>query len=80
VLTDLDLSRASRELSKLVGGLPSANVQVLTRLLNREINLRLGIESGARKGLSADEAEQALDRLDEFGDSVRDRLRSQLEG
>lgn len=80
VLTDLDLSRAGRELSRLAGGLPSANVQVLTRLLNREINLRLGIESGARKGLSADEAEQALDRLDEFGDSVRDRLRSQMEG
>lgn len=80
VLDDLGLSRAGRELSRIVGGLPSANVQIITRLLNREINNGLGIKSGARRSLSADETELALTRLDEFGDAVRDRLRAQMEG
>lgn len=78
VLTDLDLSRAGRDLAKLVGGLPAANVQVVTRLLNREINTGLGIPTAARKSLSAEEAELALARLDAFGDAVRDRLRQRL--
>jgi excisionase family DNA binding protein len=78
VLTDLGLSRAGRDLAKLIGGLPAANVQVVTRLLNLEINSRLGIPAAARKSLNADETELAVARLDEFGDAVRDRLRQKL--
>jgi DNA repair protein RadD len=78
VLVDLDLSRAGRDLAKLIGGVPAANVQVVTRLLNREINTGLGIPTAARKTLSAEEAEMALARLDAFGDAVRDRLRQQM--
>ncbi len=74
VLTDLGLSRAGRDLAKVVGGLPAANLQIVTRLLNREINAGLGIPTAARKTLSAEEAEMALTRLDAFGDAVRDRL------
>lgn len=47
-------------------------------MLNREINMELGIPTAAHKTLSADEAEKALARLDAFGDAVRDRLRQQL--
>ncbi len=78
VLTDLGLSRAGREIAKLVGGPPAANVQVMTRLLNREINSGLGIPSAARKTLSAEQAEVAVARLDAFGNAVRDRLRQEL--
>jgi DNA repair protein RadD len=74
VLTDLNLSRAGRDIAKLVGGPPAANVQVVTRLLNSEINKGLGIPSAARKTLTAEQTERALARLDEFGDAVRDRL------
>lgn len=79
VLSDLELSRAGRDVAKLVGGPPAPNVQVLTRLLNREINSGLGIASASRKTLTADQTELALTRLDEFGDAVRDRLREKLE-
>jgi DNA repair protein RadD len=79
VLTDLGVARAGRDLARVVGGPPAANVQVVTKLLSTEINDRLGIPSGARKTLSADQAEVALERLDEFGDAVRDRLKQKLE-
>lgn len=79
VLADLGLSRAGRDAAKVVGGPPAANVQVVTRLLNREINSRLGIPSAARKTLTAEQTELALGRLDEFGDAVRDQLRGKLE-
>jgi DNA repair protein RadD len=79
ILTDLELSRAGRDLAKIVGGPPAANIQVITRLLSKEINDGLNIPSGARKTLSADQAELALNQLDAFGDSVRDRLKERLQ-
>ena len=78
VLSDLGLSRAGRDVAKLVGGPPAANVQVVTRLLNREINSGLGIASASRKTLTAEQTELALGRLDEFGDGVRDQLQQKL--
>lgn len=79
MLTDLGLSRAGREAAKVVGGPPAANIQVVTRLLNSEINSGLGIRSASRKTLTAEQTELALGRLDEFGDAVRDQLRVELE-
>jgi DNA repair protein RadD len=79
VLTDLGLSRAGRDVAKAVGGAPAANVQAVTRLLNAGINDSVGVPSGSRKQLSADQAEQALARLDELGDAVRDRVRQTME-
>lgn len=79
VLSDLGLSRAGREAAKIVGGPPAANVQVVTRLLNREINTGFSIASAERKTLTAEQTELALERLDEFGDAVRDHLRVELE-
>lgn len=80
VLADLGFSRAGRDIAKLVGGPPAANVQVVTRLLNRQINTGLGIASASRKTLTAEQTELAIERLDEFGDSVRDHLREKLGG
>jgi hypothetical protein len=74
ILTDLNLSRNGRDVMKAMGGAPAANVQVVTRLLNAEINKSVGISAGSRKSLSADEAEGALLSLDQIGDAVRDRI------
>ncbi|HEX4364018.1 MAG TPA: DEAD/DEAH box helicase family protein [Solirubrobacteraceae bacterium] len=74
VLTELDLARAGRDVARVMGGRPAANVQVITRLLNEEINKGLGIGSGARSTLTSEQTELALERLDEFGDAVRAQL------
>lgn len=80
ILTDLDLSRQGRDIAKAVGGMPAPNITTATRLLNDEINHSLGVSKGARKTLSGDQAEEALTLLDQFGDTVRDKLRATLGG
>jgi DNA repair protein RadD len=74
VLQDLGLSRQGREAFRAVGGPPEANVQVVTKLINRQINDALGIAPKSRKTLTADQTEQALANLDSHGDAVRDVL------
>lgn len=80
ILKDLELSRAGRDVAKAFGGLPAPNVQRVTVLVNQEINKSLGVPSKSRKKLSADQAEAALNSLDEIGDQVRERLRGKLGG
>lgn len=82
VLDDLDLSRQGRDVARAVrgAGAPVSNLQYVTRLLNREINSSLGIDNKSRQTLSADQAEAALEALDECGDAVRDRIASEMKG
>lgn len=82
VLADLGLSRQGREVARAIpgAGAPVANVQYMTRLLAREINESLGIESGQRKEISGDQAERAFAELDQLGDRLRDRLQAALDG
>jgi DNA repair protein RadD len=82
ILKDTGLSRQGREAARALPGAgpPSANVQYVTRLLNREINDFLGIKSKQRGELSSEQAERALDGLDELGDRVRDRLLDTIGG
>ncbi|MBS1883769.1 MAG: hypothetical protein JSS97_12530, partial [Actinobacteria bacterium] len=80
ILKDLGLSRPGRDVAKALGGLPAPNVQRVTVLVNQEINKSLGVPSKSRKKLSANQAETALNSLDEIGDRVRDRLRGKLGG
>jgi DNA repair protein RadD len=80
VLADLKLSRQGRDIAKATGGLPIPNVQAITRLLSSEINTSAGIGPGARKTLSASQAEAALADLDKSGDAVRDHIAKLLEG
>lgn len=79
VLDELALSRQGREISRALPGAGSVgNVQSLTRLIHREVNAWLGIDSGSRTTLSAEQAEAALGALDEIGDTVRDRVAQAL--
>lgn len=82
VLSDLGLSRQGRDVAKAVPGAGplSANTQYVTRLLHKEINEFLGIKSGQRGELSADQAARALAELDRFGDHVRDRIKEAIAG
>jgi hypothetical protein len=82
VLDDLGLPRQGRQIARAVpgAGAPVANVEYLTRLLNREINEALGIGSNERQTLSADQAETALAALDNYGEAVRDRISAALTG
>jgi hypothetical protein len=75
VLDDLDLPRNGREVAKVVPGPMQANVQVLTRLLNKAVT---GAVGDTRGDASADQLESAFHRLDELGDRVREELARKL--
>ena len=79
ILHDLGLGRQGRDVSRALGGRPEPNPRAVTRLLNNAINDSIGIGTGARKTISAQEAEAALAELDRLGDDVRDRIRRALE-
>lgn len=79
VMQDLGIARAGRDVAQAglaLGGVP--NVQAVTRLLQREVNSFLGIGTGARGTLTADQTEAALQELDQLGDAVRDRIADAL--
>lgn len=80
-MSDLGLARAGRDVSHaglVRGSMP--NVQAVTRLLQRQINSQLGVGSGSRGTLTADQTESAMTALDEIGDQVRDIIRTALDG
>lgn len=81
VMSDLELGRAGREVSRtglVRGSIP--NVQAVTRLMQKRINSHLGVGSGSRGKLTVEQTESALEALDELGDQVRDKIRSALNG
>jgi superfamily II DNA or RNA helicase len=81
VMQDLGIGRNGRDIARaglVQGGV--ANIQAVTRLLQREINTFLGIPSGSRGSLTTDQTEAALAELDNLGDAVRDRIREATEG
>lgn len=47
-------------------------------LMHRDVNRFLGIDSKQRDKMSADQAERALDALDDIGDSLRDSIKQSL--
>ncbi|MGI8796796.1 MAG: DEAD/DEAH box helicase family protein [Acidimicrobiia bacterium] len=75
VLKDAELSRQGRNVSKAMKVRPPmSNVQAVTRLLNTKINESVGIASSSRNELTADEAEEALSRLDLLGDELVEEI------
>jgi len=79
ILQDLNLSRQGWDVFKAVGGPRGANSQAVIRLMHTAVNDSIGITSAARKTITADQAEAAMERLDEIGDGVRDRIKTVLE-
>jgi excisionase family DNA binding protein len=76
VLRDLGLSPMGRDVGRIVKGVAGRdNRSALTELLSRRVNEQLGIDSGRRGEISADQAEAALAALDSIGDRVREELR-----
>jgi hypothetical protein len=55
-----------------------SNRAALTQLLNREINKFLGITTGQRNTLTADQAEAAFPQLDMIADKVREQIKKGL--
>lgn len=78
VLKDLGLGRSGRDISKALGGRPASNTQLATILIHQEVNEFSGIGRKSRKTLSAEQAEAALETLDEIGDRVRERVRDEM--
>jgi DNA repair protein RadD len=79
IINDLQLSRQGREVARSgLGRGGAANVQLVTQLLNGAINESLGIRSGARGTLTADQTAAALGALDDLGDQVRDRIKEAI--
>lgn len=78
VLSDLGLSPAGREISRALGQRPCGNRQMLYSQIHNAVNERLGIASGRRGQLTAQQCEEAFDKLDELGDEVRDAIGKSL--
>lgn len=78
VLQDLGVPRAGRGIAAAVGMSSMPNHQVLYVLLHRRVDEWLGIGPRQRKTLSAQQCRDALDRLDDLGDGVRDDVREAL--
>jgi len=81
VIQDLQLSRNGRDVAKVIprGGMV-ANVQAVTRLLHQAINDAVGIDTGERGTLCAEQNQVALEQLDDLGDQVRDHIKQALKG
>lgn len=79
VLRDLELARAGREIHRALGGQPVSNEKALYSRLNASVNHAIGVPSGRRRELSAQQCLDALDRLDDIGDELRDEIRAALE-
>jgi len=76
VLKDLGLSVRGYEVGKLVqAARGTANLAAVIRLLNREINGRLGIANNQRGEVPAADMEAVMNDLDSIGDSVAARIR-----
>ena len=77
VLKELGLSVNGFEVGKLVpAGRGAANLAAVIRLLNREINERLGIANNQRGEVPAADMEAVMNDLDAIGDTVTGRMKS----
>jgi superfamily II DNA or RNA helicase len=75
ILKDLGLSVAGYDVAKAIpGGGGSRNLAEVIRLVNREINERLGIANRQRGEVPAADLEAAMKDLDAIGDSVASRI------
>jgi DNA repair protein RadD len=80
ILQDLQISRAGRDVAKAIPrGAMAANVQAVTALLQQAVNDSIGIGAGQRGNITADQTQLALERLDDLGDQVRDRIKQAME-
>lgn len=81
VLNDLGLSRAGRDIARVVRTARGAgNYQALLQLIHGGVNEHLGIKSRERSKLSAEQAKRAYSELDAIGDKVRESVRKALGG
>jgi excisionase family DNA binding protein len=77
VLKELGLSVNGFEVGKLVqAGRGAANLAAVIRLLNREINERLGVANNQRGDVPAADMEAVMNDLDAIGDAVTARIKS----
>lgn len=73
--------RAGGQQIAALGGTGAANnLGAVAVYLHRAVNDFLGIDSGHRRDLSAEELEQVIPRLDELADAVENDLRGRLSG
>lgn len=76
VLNDLGYSLIGREVGKLNSTVAGRdNKTAIIEIMARAVNSYLNIDSNQRGDISADQAEDALAKLDEIGDEVREALK-----
>lgn len=79
IIADLGFKQGGWEVGKVITSVGAQdNRSAVTELLNKAINKSVGIASKQRKDMSADQAENALENLDNVGDQVRDEIRNHL--
>lgn len=79
VLRDLGVSRNGREVARALGGnARQGNAGYVQALLNRRIHEFLGVGSGQRGTLTAEQTEAALANLDGLADGIVNEVRSAL--
>ena len=75
VVKDLKLAPAGREVGRLIPEAKGTNnlISVL-RLIQKSVNLQLGVKEMERNKATASAAEATVEQLDRIGDEVRDRI------
>ena len=80
VLSDLGYSMMGREVGKVIKTVSGRdNKTAIMELMARAVNDHLQIDKGQRGEISAYQAEDALEKLDEIGDAVRDAIKAGAE-
>ena len=79
VLKDLKLARAGRDIGKVVqDARGKSNADALIILMAVEVNAFMGIPEGKRKDTPPEKLQSAYEHLDSIGDSLREKVRTQL--
>ena len=80
ILKDLGVGRNGRQLSRAAGRGPQPNLQAAISLVNQRVNEYIGIDAGMRSEISADQALDAHDQLDQLGDELVATYRPTING
>jgi DNA repair protein RadD len=78
VLKQLGLSRAGWNLKARVKGVAGNNITIVTALLNRAVNAKLGVGKAERDKVAAPKLQEVYDTLDDIADGLLRELKGKM--
>lgn len=80
ILESLNISPSGVDLIKYMPGLKHNNFAAAIRLMHSTINDNMSFKPKTRHNLNINQLKEAIERIDEFGDILEERLREYMEG